>query len=270
MTPLPSSNDWPALLAMPAGARLLASDTWQFNLKEQIHALKTQQGITLESMAQALRTFHERTTILDTFQALFPQHARQAIQKAMIASPAHLHEHLLETMMPLVNTHHFPVDEWDIVQVLDTFPMIPIAAINFDEESELEEEYLATRIAATMTGYYSNAPSWKDIQQVLGSAIQVPSCFTDSQHNCRVNFGIFSEHCQQHRPPVSDFPTILRIMYHDTGTLFLDISYCNEVPDHGYTWTKQDIHDLTEQWTRAQQLTKTWIRTAKRLDAQPR
>jgi hypothetical protein len=59
-------------------------------------------------------------------------------------------------------------------------------------------------------------------------------------------------------------------MHHDTGTLFLDISYAYEAPDHGYTWTKQDIQDLTDQWKRAKQLTGTWIRTAKRLDAQPR
>jgi hypothetical protein len=254
---------------MPAGARLLASDTWQFNLKEQIHALKTQQGITLESMAQALRTFHERTTIVDTFQSLFPQRARQAIQKALTADPAHLHERLMETMICLVNTHHFPVDEWDMELILDQFPMIPIAARNYDEESELEEEYLATKIAAAMTGYYSNAPSWNDIQQYLGSTITVPSCFTDSQHNCRIHFGVFSEYCRQHPSPVSEFPTILQILYHNTGSIFLDISYCYETPDHPYTWTEHDIHDLTTQWTFARQLTRAWVRTAKRLEKQP-
>ena len=210
---------------MPAGARLSASETQQFNLKEQIHALKTQQGATLESMAHALRTFQERTTIVDTFQSLFPQHARRAIQKALTSTPAAIHEHVLETFMTLVSTHHFPVEEWDVEQVLDQFPMIPICALNYDEESELEGEYLATRIAATMTGYYSNAPSWEEIQQALGPTIQVPTCFTDPHHQCRVNLGILTERCQQLRRPVSDFPTILRIMYHDTGTLFLDISY---------------------------------------------
>jgi hypothetical protein len=255
---------------MPADARLSASETKQFNLREQIHALKTQQGATLKYMAYALRTFQERTTIVDTFQSLFPQHARRAIQKALTSTPAAIHEHMLETFMTLVSTHHFPVEEWDVEQVLDQFPMIPICALNYDEESELDGEYLATRIAATMTGYYSSAPSWEEIQQALGPTIQVPTCFTDPHHQCRVNLGILTERCQQLRRPVSDFPTILRIMHHDTGTLFLDISYAYEAPDHGYTWTKQDIQDLTDQWKRAKQLTGTWIRTAKRLDAQPR
>lgn len=256
---------------MPVGARLSASERTYFNLTAQIQALKTQQGLTLESMAQDLRRFQDRAPLLTIFHALFPRQAPRAIRQAVQMPPTQFHEHLLETFFTLVEKHLFPVDSVDIEYGLNQFPMIPIAALNHDEESDLEGEYLATKIAATIDGHYSNSPSWSDIQQALGPTIQVPSCFTDTHHQCRINISIFREQCQQHPHPVSNFPTILQIVSHDTGSIYLDISYCYEVPDHGYSWTNtEDIQALTQQWKIAQHLTKTWIRTAKRLDAQPR
>lgn len=256
---------------MPAAAPLSASETNHGTLRKHIHTLKEQRGASLEFMAQALHTFRDRFSLVNSFQSLFPHQATRALRKALRTPPAQIHEQLLEAFLALVSKHHFPVDNWDLEYVFDQFPMIPIAAINHDEESELEGDYLATQIAATLVGYYSNAPSWEEIQQTLGPTIPVPTCFTDPQHGCRVNLDILREHCQQHPHPVSDFPTILQIVAHDTPSIFLNISFCYEVPEQGYYWTNpEDIQDLTSQWKVARQLMHTWIRTAKRLEATPR
>ena len=259
------------LLAMPAGSRLSASERSQFTLKTQLHALKAQQGLTLETMAEDLRTFQQRAPLLTVFHTLFPRQAPRAIQQAVLMPPTQFHEQLLEAFLTLVGKHLFPVDDGDMEYGLEQFPRIPIAALNHDEESDLEGEYLATQIAATIVGYYGNAPSWDDIQHALGPTIQIPSCFTDAHHQCRVNIDLFRTQCQHHPHPVSDFPTILQIVSHDTGSIYLDISYCYEVPEHGYEWTNaEDIQALTQQWNDAKRLTKIWLRTAKRLDAEPR
>lgn len=254
---------------MPAPARLSASKIQSYSLHDAIQKLKAQEDVTLSTMTHALEEYRERAKILDVLHDLFPRHAARTLRKALRQPLKDVYEQLFGVLLDLVNTHYFPVDGWDLDFALGQFPLIPISAQNYDEESDFEGTHLATKIAATIAGCYGQAPSWQEIQQELGPTILLPTCFTNVNHTCHIDLEQLTALCQQHPHPVSGFPTLIQILLHETGTLFLDLSYCYDNPDHGYHWGKEDILELTRQWAIAKDLMDQWTHTAKTLDAQP-
>lgn len=221
-------------------------------------------------MAGELEKYRDRSNILTLYQQLFPKLAQRSLRKALAAPPTQVHERLFEDLMSQVSKKFFPMEMCDIEQVLEIYPVIPIDLVNYDEESDMEGRPLASQIAATITGHYHYAPSWDQIQSELGSAILVPPCFTVTDHECRVNLGIFKERCEGNPPPISGFPTILQIFNHDTGTVFLDASSAYESAyDLGYFWQLDHIQDLTAQWQTAQRYLHIWRKTEDGLTKQP-
>jgi hypothetical protein len=65
--------------------------------------------------------------------------------------------------------------------------------------------------------------------------------------------------------PISGFPQVIDILGHCTGSLFLDISYDCESPDHPYQWNKRDLKALARQWKRAQLMQEAMNSTTKAL-----
>jgi len=71
--------------------------------------------------------------------------------------------------------------------------------------------------------------------------------------------------CARRQFPISGFPKVIDILGHCTGSLFLDISYDYESPDHPYQWNKRDLKALARQWKRAQIMQQSMDSTTKAL-----
>jgi hypothetical protein len=224
----------------------------------------------MASMAADLEKYRERSNIVSLYKQLFPNQVHRSLRKALAAPPAEIHARLFEDLMKRVSKRFFPMDMYDIDQVLDIYPAIPIDLINYDEESEMEEEPLVSQIAAAITGHYHYAPSWEHIQTELGSTIPLPPCFTVADHECRVALDLLKERCEREPMPISGFPTILQIFNHDTGTIFLDASSAYvSAYDLGYFWQVDHINELAAQWQTTQRYLQIWKKTEDGLTKQP-
>lgn len=254
---------------MPAPFRPSASDRTAPSLAQAVAYLKKQHDLTVASALDELRALDRSLGVTTVYQQRFPREYRRHLAKTKFAQPMEISEHLLESFTELVNRKYFPVNNWDLEWVHEQFPTIPIPLENFDVESEFEHVELPIQIAAAISGHYSYAPTWARIQESLGPTITVPRCFLDPKHRCEFDFDLFVRLCQQHPAPIRTFPDVIRILAHDTGSIFLDISYDYDMPDPGYTWTREDILTLQRQWRLATRLLRTMQRTVTQLKARP-
>lgn len=254
---------------MPAPCRLSVSDRPTPSLSQAVEYLKKQKDLTVASALDELKALDRSLGVTTVYQQCFPRHYTCHLAKVKIAQPWNLGETLLESFTELVSRKYFPVNNWDLEWVVESFPTIPIPLENFDVESDFEDVALPIQIAATMSGVYSYAPSWETIQESLGPTITLPRCFLKPEHRCELEFDLFARLCQQHPAPISAFPQVVQILAHNTGTAFLDLSYDYEMPDHGYTWTQEDILALQRQWRTARRLLRDMHRTVDQLKARP-
>lgn len=256
-------------LGMPARCRPSASDRPTPSLAKSVAYLKKQQDLTVATALEALTTLDRSLGVTTIYQQCFPREYQRQLARVKVAQPCEICEQLLQSFTELVSEKYFPVNNWDLEWVLDQFPSIPVSLENFDAESEFEHVELPVQIAATISGHYSYAPTWATIQESLGPTITVPRCFLDPQHRCEFEFDLFARRCQQHPAPIAAFPQVVQILAHSTESIFLDISYDWECPDHGYTWTRKNILELHRQWRLAQRLLGTMNRTVTQLQARP-
>lgn len=254
---------------MPAPFRQSASDRTAPSLAQAVVYLKKQHDLTVASAIDSLTTLHRSLGVTTVYQQCFPRQYTRHLATVTIAQPWEICEQLLHSFTDLVSRKYFPVNNWDLEWVHEQFPTIPIPLENFDVESEFEHVELPIQIAAAISGHYSYAPTWATIQESLGSTITVPRCFLDPKHRCEFDFDLFARLCQQHPAPIRTFPDVIRILAHDTGSIFLDISYDYDMPDPGYTWTRKNILELHRQWRLAQRLLGTMHRTVTQLQARP-
>jgi hypothetical protein len=68
---------------------------------------------------------------------------------------------------------------------------------------------------------------------------------------------------------VASFPQVVRILAHNTDSIFLDISYDSDGYDHGYEWTREDLLTLQQHWHAAKHLLRTLHRTVAKLNTYP-
>lgn len=254
---------------MPAWSRPSASKKKSPSLKESIDQLKRQAEHTVYSGLDHLTQLNQHLQIATIFNRLFPRLYRQTITQLPAVQPDELIDRLLQPFVERISRQYFPLQDWDLEWVRENIPYIPISLENFDMESEFEGIPLPEQIAATMAGMYSHAPSWEDIQGRLGPTITLPLCFLDEKHHCRITSDRFAAVCRQFPEPVRSFSILLDIARHDTGSIFLDISYDYEMNSHGFTWTRKDIHQLSKQWKTAQRLARIAHRTVNGLLRQP-
>lgn len=220
-------------------------------------------------MAQQLRWYRRFGAVFPVIKTLFPKQAAGLIRSALRQPPQQIPTALLTPVLDLIAEHHFPVAQYDVEEVLELFPYLPLQTVNFDETSEFEEEPLALGFAAACCGYYEHAPTWDDIQKRLGNSVPLPDCFLDHDHRCRFARDAFDARCLAEPSPVNDFPLIRRLMDHDTHSIFLDAASAYEQVDHQYTWTVHDIRALTTDWRRARQIYDGALRCAQALDEHP-
>ncbi|MBU6482535.1 MAG: hypothetical protein KGS09_18580 [Nitrospirae bacterium] len=254
---------------MPPACRPSASDHPRPSLSQAVEYLKKQKDLTVASALDELKALDRSLGVTTVYQQCFPRHYTRHLGQLKIAQPWNMGEKIFESFTELVSRKYFPVNNWDLEWVIESFPTIPIPLENFDVESEFEDVALPIQIAATMSGVYSYAPPWEAIQESLGPTITIPRCVLDREHQCTFEFDLFARLCQQHPLPVSTFPQVVQILAHNTGTAFLDFSYDYEMPDHGYTWTHGDILALQRQWRTARRLLRAMHRTVEQLKARP-
>ena len=220
-------------------------------------------------MAHSLRRCRDQIAIFDTLRQLLPRQAPRLIKQAFAHRNQDRYLTVLNRLVEHVNRHHFPIYDLDLDYLAECFPQLPIQCTNYDHESDFEGTGLATCIAATLSGFYSQAPEWTTIQERLGPTIPLPHCFTTPTHQCEIDFEYFAALCAKHPRPVKHFPTLLKILAHETGCLFLDVSYdWDGMQDH-YTWNPDDIATLTAQWNTGKQLHRLWLQTDRQFTAQP-
>lgn len=254
---------------MPAPSRLSASDRPGLSLTHAVEYLKKQRDLTVGSALDELKVLDHSLRVTTVYQQCFPRHYARHLAKVKTARPWKIGEELLESFTEFVSRKYFPVNNWDLEWMIESFPTIPIPLENFDVESEFEDIDLPIQIAATMSGVYSYAPVWETIQESLGPTITVPRCVLDREHQCQFEFDFFARLCQQHPAPVSTFPQVIQILGHNTGSPFIDLSYDYEMPDHGYTWTYEDILALQRHWRATQRLLRNMNRTVQQLKTRP-
>jgi len=254
---------------MPAQSRLSASDRPTPSLSQAVEYLKQQKDLTVASALDNLKALDHSLGVTTVYQQCFPRHYTRHLATVKITRPWKIGEELLESLTELVSRTYFPVNNWDLDWVAELFPTIPIPLENFDVESEFEGVELPIQIAAAMTGLYSYAPSWETIQESLGPTISVPRCFLEREHRCEFEFDCFARLCQEHPAPISRFPQVVQILAHNTDCVFMDLSYDYDMPDHGYTWTREDILALQRQWRIARRLLRDMQRTVDQLTARP-
>lgn len=254
---------------MPPRGALSDSELKYSHLPEQLETLKSAQSNTLESMADSLRKSQSRVAIFETLQQLLPREAPRLIKQAFARGTEQCYLTILDRLVTHISRHHFPINDFDLDYLSEYFPQLPIESTNYDHESDFDQAGLATQIAASISGFYSSAPEWTAIQDQLDPTITIPSCFTRTDHHCKFNYDIFNALCGKHRSPVKNFPTLLRILAHDTDCIFLDVSYDWDPYQADYTWHPKDIATLTAQWKIGQRLHRLWKRTDEQFTQQP-
>ncbi len=262
---LPLRSDSQALLARPAASFHLGFNLPSTPLNLVLASLKNTEVISVPSCLEYLEERERDFCIVNTFHEIFPRRFRTAAAALPHRSIKEAAEQLQEEFIKLVEQHYFPLDSWDTEWIRDRFPFIPIHLENYDCESEFEEVPLPICIAAAWVGHYSYAPTWTNIQEELSEHATIPRCFLNPQHRCNVQFLDFRRRCARRRFPISGFPQVIDILGHCTGSLFLDISYDCESPDHPYQWNKRDLKALARQWKRAQLMQEAMNNTTKAL-----
>lgn len=262
---LPLRSDSQALLARPAASFHLGFNLPSTPLNLVLASLKNTEVISVPSCLEYLEERERDFCIVNTFHEIFPRRFRTAAAALPHRSIKEAAEQLQEEFIKLVEQHYFPLDSWDTEWIRDRFPFIPIHLENYDCESEFEEVPLPICIAAAWVGHYSYAPTWTNIQEELSEHATIPRCFLNPQHRCNVQFLDFRRRCARRRFPISGFPQVIDILGHCTGSLFLDISYDCESPDHPYQWNKRDLKALARQWKRAQIMQQSMNSTTKAL-----
>lgn len=220
-------------------------------------------------MAEELQTRLQQFGILGLLRQLLPRRAERIIRQALSTAPDNIYATAFNHIISHVDQHHFPIMNLDSDYLIDNYPYIAIECCNYDHESEFEYERTTTKVLAYFAGIYSNAPSREEIPELLGPAIQYPPCLREPEHQCDVDVDLLTTLCSHHPAPVRDFPIALRIMAHETDSIFLDISYDWEGPPLDYTWTPETITNLTEQWNTAKRLLRTLKTVEQKLEQHP-
>ena len=254
---------------MPAASRPSGSDRPSLSLAQAVAYLKAQSELTVASALDNLKTLDRSLGITTVYQECFPREYRRHLAKLKTIQPMDICEHLIESFTDLVGRKYFPVNNWDLQWLVEQFPSIPISLENFDVESEFENVEVPIQIAAAITGHYSYAPNWATIQDLLGPSIVIPTCFVTPDHRCHFDFALFTQRCRQHPAPIATFPQMVQILGHDTGSMFLDVSYDWDYQQYDYTWTRKDILELQRQWRLATRLLRTMQRTVAQLQTRP-
>jgi|LNFM01.1.fsa_nt_gb hypothetical protein len=220
-------------------------------------------------MHERLTQYQSYASLLPIIRALFRKRARSIFASAFRNRPIDIPTALLTPLVEFIAQHRFPIVEWDLSYVLDSFPWIPTQPMNYDETSEFDDEPLAVGLLAACCGYYENAPPWSDIQHRLGPTIRLPTCFEDNEHHCHFPSSAFDTLCLNEPSPVRELPILRQLIYHETDLYFLDSASAYRQEGHEFQWTLSNIKTLTQDWRASQKLTDVATRCARALDAEP-
>ena len=238
------------------------------SLPDAIEALKQQQIKGVDHCLEDLAHLQRRLSLLTLFQELFPSQFHKACRRL---SHTTLDECLTRTLPPFmtaISKQYFPADDFDYDYAMDCWPEIPIPAHNYDVESDFEDAPRAIRVAAFLVGCYSSSPSLEDLRTEL-PGIHLPECWNDPKHWCKRDTNLYSKLSANEPRHIRNFWLLFETLAHDTGSIFLDISYDSGGCEHDYQWDKATVESLHQQWIRTKTITRTNAATIRAFDRAP-
>ncbi len=170
----------------------------------------------------------------------------------------------------LVNDHLFPLpgELWEEAFMEEgVYPYIPLTPMGIDWSENLEDWPLPVQVFASLFMWDGGhgGPDWDELLGKTGPEIPRPTSFARDRV---LNWKKFTCLCRRAGGLMAYVPPAMDVVAHDTGNLWLDISYEDAV-DH-YTWDRQDIDALTVEWQAAQAIMDKADRALEWLERDPR
>lgn len=207
-----------------------------------------------DAVAQ-LGVWADATRILQLYRRYFPDEFARSTAPLTIprigGEPGYSERE--QEFFRLVNEHLFPLP--DLAFEMERFPSIPVCAKGIDWEDPPETYGLA--IHAVMALFVDQDFPWTNW---LPPTLHVETGELD--------WDKFKQLCQDGKGAVCQFPLLVELVAHDTGNLWLDISFdCNW---ESFAWEEASLNYLSREWQRARDLIARINRALEQIDAHPR
>jgi len=199
-----------------------------------------------------LEELQKQCTILDLYRTLFP------IEYTASHKPLYQHDDSnhaaprIEEFLALITEHLFPLGYWEIEQVFECFPYIPLDPCWSPADRDFTDaDPLPLRILADISRAYDYEQDLGELVSELPLSIrhhiQIPD---DRLDHIQTHWKAFETLCENEGYPLNKVPTVLEMMGRETGNVWIDHD-----PNSGMgielTWCLDDIQWLASQWQEA-------------------
>jgi hypothetical protein len=204
------------------------------------------------SVGQACRCLSDAldsVRILSLYQRCFPRQYVRSSSPLLIAGDDRYTEREFE-FFRLVNQHLFPLPD----DVMDDWPdnerseFIPLMPMGIDWIENLDEWSLPVQVFATLV---MGADASDDILDAIGPDTPRPLGLDDDHI---LNWKRFASLCRRAGGLMAWMPTAVEVVGHDTGNLWLDITFETLDACPMYLWTLEGVRELAAEWRKAKRM----------------
>jgi hypothetical protein len=219
------------------------------SVDEALDGLSRRRMVSVGQACRRLSDALDSVRILSLYKQCFPRQYARSSSPMLIVGDERYTEREFE-FFRLVNQHLFPLPD----DVMDDWPdnqrdeYIPLTPMGIDWTENLDEWSLPVQVLATLA---MGADACDEMLDAIGPGTPNPIGLGNGYV---LNWKRFASLCRRAGGLMAWVPAALEVVGHDTGNLWLDITY--ETLDAGpmYLWTLDGVNGLAAEWRKAKRL----------------
>jgi hypothetical protein len=219
------------------------------SVDEALDGLSRRRMVSVGQACRCLSDALDSVRILSLYKQCCPCQYARSMSPMLIAGDERYTEREYE-FFRLVNQHLFPLPD----DVMDDWPdnqrdeYIPLTPMGIDWTENLDEWSLPVQVLATLA---MGADACDEMLDAIRPGTPSPIGLGNGYV---LNWKRFASLCRRAGGLMAWVPAALEVVGHDTGNLWLDITY--ETLDAGpmYLWTLDGVNGLAAEWRKAKRL----------------
>ncbi len=219
------------------------------SVDEALAGLSRRRMVSVGQACRFLSDALDSVRILSLYKHCFPRQYARSSSLLLIAGDERYTEREFE-FFRLVNQHLFPLPD----DVMDDWPdnerseFIPLVPMGIDWIENLDEWSLPVQVFAALV---MGADACDDILDAIGPDTPKPLSFGNDHI---LNWKHFASLCRRAGGLMAWVPTAVEVVGHDTGILWLDITFETLDACPMYLWTLDGVNELTAEWRKAKKI----------------
>jgi len=235
------------------------------SVDEALAGLSRRRMVSVGQACRCLSDTLDSVRILSLYKQCFPRQYARSSSPLLIAGDDRYTEREYE-FFRLVNQHLLPLPD----EVMDDWPdnqrdeYIPLTPMGIDWTENLDEWSFPVQVLATLA---MGADAGDEMLDAIGPGTPVPVGLGGDHV---LNWKRFASLCRRAGGLMAWVPAALEVVGHDTGILWLDLTFETLDACPMYLWTQEGMRELANEWRKAKKMLDKTQAVLDWLDLNPR